>query len=186
MGCVSILAASLVVLVAACTSSSGDTATSAGSQPRATTTVPAVTTTTVPVTTTTEAPDGYGGEVKIGVDFPIETLNPFAPNAFGVDMYSNLVWATVYDIDPDTWDRMPDVVEAMPSASDGIIVNDDGTMTVTYKIVDEATWSDGEPIAGVDVAFTAAAMRDMAIACEGNVDPVMATVVGTESDGKSA
>jgi ABC-type transport system substrate-binding protein len=186
MGRASILAASLVVLVAACTSSSGDITTTSGLQPRATTTVPVVTTTTIPVTTTTEAPDGFGGDVKIGVDFPIETLNPFAPIAFGVPTYGNLVWATIYDIDPDTWDRMPDVTEAMPSTSDGIIVNDDGTMSVTYRIVDEATWSDGEPITGVDVAFTATAMRDMAIAGEGNVDPVMATVIGTEVEGKSA
>ena len=181
-----ILAAGFVVLVAACTSSSGDSTTTSGSQPRATTTVPFVTTTTVPVTTTTEAPDGFGGDVTIGVDFPIETLNPFAPNAFGVPTYGNLVWATIYDIDPDTWDRMPDVVEAMPSKSGGITVNDDGTMSVTYRIINEATWSDGEPITGFDLAFTAAVMRDIALGGEGNVDPVMATVIGTEGDGKSA
>jgi ABC-type transport system substrate-binding protein len=181
-----ILAASFVVLAAACTESSGDTATTSGSQPSATTTVPFVTTTTVPVTTTTEAPDGFGGEVTVGVDFPIETLNPFASNAFGVRTYGNLVWATVYDVDPDTWNRIPDVVEAMPSKSGGITVNDDGAMYVTYRIISEATWSDGEPITGFDLAFTAATMRDMALAGEGNVDPVMATVIGTEGDGKSA
>ena len=181
-----ILAVGFVLLAAACTSSSVDTTTTAGMQPTATTTVPVVTTTTVPVTTTTEAPDGFGGEVKIGVDFPVETLNPFAENAFGVLTYGNLVWATVYDIDPDTWDRIPDVVEAMPSKSDGITVNDDGTMSVTYRIINEATWSDGEPITGFDLAFTAAVMRDMALAGEGNIDPVMATVIGTEGDGKSA
>ena len=181
-----ILSVGFVLLAAACTSSSVDTTTTTGMQPTATTTVPVVTTTTVPVTTTTEAPDGFGGDVTIGVDFPSETLNPFAPNAFGVRTYGNLVWATVYDIDPDTWDRIPDVVEAMPSKSDGITVNDDGTMSVTYRIVNEATWSDGEPITGFDLAFTAAVMRDMALGGEGNVDPVMATVIGTEGDGKSA
>ncbi|MCL1693820.1 MAG: ABC transporter substrate-binding protein [Actinomycetia bacterium] len=181
-----ILAASFVVLVVACTSSSGDTTTTAGLQPQATTTAPVVSTTVAPVTTTTEAPDGFGGGVTIGVDFPSETLNPFSPDAFGIHMYGNLVWATVYDIDPDTWDRIPDVIEAMPSKSDGITVNDDGTMTVMYKIVDQAMWSDGEPITGADLALTAEAMRDMAVAGEGGVDPVMATVIGTEADSKSA
>lgn len=138
-----------------------------------------------PPTTATGPPDGFGGDVTIGVDFPIETLNPFAPYAFGVRMYGNLVWATVYDIDPGTWDRMPDVVETMPSKSDGITVNDDGTMAVIYKIVDKATWSDGEPITGFDLAFTPAAMRYIALAGGGNVDPVMATIIGTEGDGKS-
>jgi len=124
--------------------------------------------------------------VTIGVDFPIETLNPFSPDAFGVRTYGNLVWAAIFDIDPDTWDRIPDVIEAMPSKSGGITVNDDGTMTVTYRIVDQAMWSDGEPITGADLAFTAAAMRDMALVGEGGIDPVMSTVVGTEADGKSA
>jgi len=183
-----ILAAGFVLLAAACTPSSSDTTTTAGLQQQATTTMPVVTTTTVPMSTTTsmEPLDAFGGEVTIGVDFPIETLNPFSPDAFGENRYGNLVWATVYDIDPDTWDRIPDVIEAMPSKSDGITVNDDGTMTVTYKIVDQAMWSDGEPISGADLAFTVTAMRDMAIAAEGGIDPVMATVVGTEADGKSA
>jgi ABC-type transport system substrate-binding protein len=173
--------------VAACTST--------GDEPSTTTTVDVVTTavseassTTLPsqTTSTTEPPDGFGGEVTIGVDFPPETLNPFAPNAFGIREYGNLIWATVYDIDPDGWDRIPDVIESMPSKSGDIAINENGTMSVTYKVIDEATWSDGEPITGFDLAFSAEAMRDMAIAGEGNVDPVMATVVGTESDGKSA
>lgn len=92
----------------------------------------------------------------MGVDFPIETLNPFAPDAFGVHTYGNLAWATMYDIDPDTWDRMPEVVEAVSSKSDGITVNDDGTMTVTYKLIDEARWSEGKPITGFTLAFTTA------------------------------
>ncbi|MEN8239161.1 MAG: ABC transporter substrate-binding protein [Actinomycetota bacterium] len=179
------LAVSVALVAAACTPSSGDTTTTV-SQPPTTTTVLVATTTLPPTTTTTEPPDGFGGEVTIGEGFPIETLNPFAPNAFGIRMYGNLIWAMVYDVDPDGWGRIPDVVEAMPSKSEGITVNDDGTMTVTYKIVDEATWSDGEPITGSDLAFTAAAMRDLATAGEGNIPPVMATVIGTEGDGKSA
>ena len=174
-----ILAAGFVLLAAACTPSLGDTSTTVGSQPQATTTV------TLPVITTTGAPAGFGGEVTIGTNFATQSLNPFSPEAFGVHTHGNLVWATVYDIDPDTWDRIPDVVEAMPSKSGGITVNDDGTMTVTYTIVDRAMWSDGEPITGADLAFTATAMRDMALASEGGIDPVMATVVGTEADGKS-
>ncbi len=181
-----ILAAGLVLLATACTPSSGGSTTTTASRPTTTSTMAPSSTTTVPVTTTTEAPDGFGGEVTIGIDFPIETLNPFAENAFDARLAGNLVWATVYDIDPETWDRVPDVVEAMPSKSGEITVNDDGTMWVTYRIVNQATWSDGEPITGFDLAFTAATMRDMALAGEGNVDPVMATVIGTEGDGKSA
>ena len=183
-----ILAVGFVIVVAACTSSSGNMTTTAGLQPQATTTMPVVTTTTVPMSTTTstEPHDGFGGEVTIGVDFPAETLNPFAPNAFGVRMYGNLVWATVYDIDPDTWDRIPDVVEAMPSKSGEITVNDDGTMSVTYRVIDEATWSDGVPITGEDLVFTASAMADIAEAGPSAVDPIMADLVDATADGKTA
>jgi ABC-type transport system substrate-binding protein len=183
---IAFVAAVLMLLAAACTPSTGDTAPTSLPVSTTTTLPPPVTSTIGATTTTTEAPDGFGGSVTIGVDFPPETLNPFAPNAFGIREYGNLVWATVYDIDPDGWDRMPDAVEAMPSKSGEVFVNDDGTMSVTYRIVNEATWSDGEPITGFDLAFTAAAMRDMAVAGEGNIDPVMATVIGTEGDGKSA
>jgi len=181
------LAMSMALIVAACTSTVDESPTTTDAiSVTATSSVVSATSTFPPPTTTSEPPDGFGGEVTIGTDFPIETLNPFAPNAFGVRTYGNLVWATVYDIDPDTWDRIPDVIEAMPSKSGAITVNDDGTMTVTYAIVNRAMWSDGEPITGFDLGFTAAAMRDMALAGEGGVDPVMATVVGTEADGKSA
>ena len=178
----------MVLAVAACTSTAGEPPTSSDTVPDTTASSVVLATTTIPPSsaTSTEPPDGFGGEVTIGTDFPIETLNPFAPNAFGVGTYGNLVWATVYEIDPDIWDRIPDVVEAMPSRSGGITVHDDGTMSVRYKIVDEATWSDGEPITGFDLAFTAAVMRDMATAGEGGVESVMATVIGTEGDGKSA
>ena len=178
---------SVALVVAACTSSAvGPPVTTTTSTPD-TSTMPAVdTTTTVLVATTIETPDGFGGEVTIGVDFPIETLNPFAENAFGVRTYGNLVWATVYDIDPDTWDRIPDVVEAMPSKSGGITANDDGTMSVTYKIIDEATWGDGVPISGDDIVFTAAAMADIAVAGPSAVDPIMTDLVDATADGKSA
>ena len=34
---------------------------------------------------------------------------------------------TVYDVDPETWERIPDAVTALPSASRGIEVADDGS-----------------------------------------------------------
>ena len=188
---IALFAASLALVLAACTPAATTPETTVTTS-SSTTTVEATTTTVPPTTvppvatTTTEPPNGFGGEVTIGVDLAPGTLNPFAPNAFDIRSAGNMVWATVYDIDPETWDRIPDVVEAMPSKSGEVFVNDDGTMSVTYRIINEATWSDGEPITGFDLAFTAAVMRDMALAGEGNVDPVMATVTGTEGDGKSA
>lgn len=132
-------------------------------------------------TTTTEPPDGYGGELTVGLDVPIATLNPFSPTSFGERIAGNLVWATVYDIDPDTWERIPDTVAALPSKAGAIDVNEDGTMTVQYEVASGARWSDGTPITGADIAFTAEAMRDLASAGSGGVHPVMATVTETDS-----
>jgi peptide/nickel transport system substrate-binding protein len=166
------------IVAAACTPSGDDGAAgvSDGSGGSATST------TTVDSTSSTLPPDGFGGELVVGVDsFGLSTLNPFDPEAFGTTIAGNAIWATVYDIDPVTWERIPDAVTALPSASGSIEVGDDGTMTVRYEVRRGAMWSDGTPITGEDVAFTAEAMRDMAQAGEGNVDPVMATVVGTDA-----
>ncbi|MCZ7534280.1 MAG: ABC transporter substrate-binding protein [Acidimicrobiia bacterium] len=92
------------------------------------------------------------------------------------------MWATVYDLDPETWDKIPDNVTSLPTQSSGAIVdNGDGTATVQYQIVPRATWSDGMPMTGADLAFTAEAMRDLALNGNPHVDPIMANVVETNS-----
>lgn len=175
--------ARLVVLVAVVTAA----CTPSGDDPSTTSEAESSTSTTVVLggsTTTSSAPpppDGFGGTVRIGMDTSIGTLNPFASNNFHGRMAGNAVWATVFDIDPDTWERVPDAVTGMPSQSGGIEVNDDGTMTVRYELRSDARWSDGLPISGADLAFTAEAMRDLAIAGGAGVDSVMATVTATDS-----
>jgi peptide/nickel transport system substrate-binding protein len=111
----------------------------------------------------------------------IGTLNPFSPSAFNERLGGNLVWALVYDIAPETWERIPESVTALPSDSGDIEVNEDGTMTVRYEVRQGLVWSDGEPITGEDVAFTAEAMRDMALSGVGNVPEVMGTVIATDA-----
>lgn len=168
----------LALVVAACSA-----------QPSPTTLPPSSTSTTTtlttPSTTTTPLPEVLVAEVSIGVDAPITSLNPFSDDP-GRFVPGNLVWAVVYDIDPATWTKVPDVVVALPSRSGGITVNDDGTMTVRYEIVDGAVWSDGVPITGDDVAFTAEVMRDLAERGVGTVDPVMATLLEATAEGRVA
>ncbi len=171
-----IVAASLVA--ASCTSTSPATTTSP--------TTPSTTSASATSPTTTLPPTESDHEVAIGVELPIGSLNPFAADGFRERIAGNLVWAIVYDLDPQTWEKIPDVVVDLPSRSGGITRNDDGTMTVRYEIVDGARWSDGEPITGADVAFTAEAMRDMAERGVRNVDPVMATLLAAESSGPVA
>ena len=167
----------LVVALGACTPDGGDTSTSS---------LPATTepsTSTAPggsTTTTTTVPDDPV-VLTIGADgFSGLSLNPFDPDGFANRFVGNAVWATVYDIDPETWERVPDAVTGLPSQTGAIEINDDGTMTVRYEVRSGARWSDGLPISGQDITFTAETMRDLAVS-NGQVADVMATVVDTDA-----
>ena len=128
-----------------------------------TTTTVAVTTTltTAPGTTTTTEPLGerrqYGGEVLIGESEEPPTLNFYAPggDSFIVSKIGQGYWAGVQDVDGRTLELIPDVVVSLPTvANGGLMVNPDGTETVTYTIDPRAVWADGAPISGDDFAFT--------------------------------
>lgn len=172
-------ALALVLVVAACTPNGGETSTTAPGTGSSPTTSDAASSTSS--TSSTVPPDGFGGVVTIGVETSVATLNPFSPNAFNERLAGNLVWALVYDIAPKTWERVPESVTVLPSDSGDIEVNEDGTMTVRYEVRRGLVWSDGTPITGEDVAFTAEAMRDMANAGVGNVPEVMGTVIATDA-----
>ncbi len=159
----------IALAVAACTPASSDPiSTTAGS------------TSTSVATTTTEAAEAMRGEVRIGVDSPVLTLNPLSDELFGASrLVGQAVWATVYTIEPETWDRVPNVVSSLPSETPGAIeIAGDGSMTVRYEVVKGATWSDGTPITGDDITFTAEAMASLA---GGDSTNVMSTVIATDS-----
>jgi peptide/nickel transport system substrate-binding protein len=147
-----------------------------------TTSVGAIPSTIAGPTSTVLSPQA-ANEVIIGVGQPILTLNPFAdaPSG-GTNLAGQAVWATIYDVVPETWQRVPETVTSLPSQTAGAIsVADDGSMTVRYEVQQGATWSDGTPITGADIAFTAQAMAQLALAGEPAVEPIMATVVATDS-----
>lgn len=159
----------LMLVVVGCSPGADSSTTSSSS----TSTLPRITTTTPP-----PRPSVAIGVEQIDFDF-----NPFSSaQSYSQRVVGNAVWATIYDIDPDTWERIPDVVLALPSqASGGVEVNDDGSMTVQYQVDPNARWSDGVPISGADIAFTAEAMRDLAEAGNPTVDPVMTKVSSVDS-----
>jgi peptide/nickel transport system substrate-binding protein len=159
----------VALTVAACTPASSD--------PTSTT---ALTSSTSGVTTTTESTEPIAGQVRIGVDSPILTLNPLSDELFGANrLVGQAVWATVYTIEPETWNRVPNVVSSLPSQTPGAIeIAEDGSMTVRYEVVKGATWSDGTPITGDDIAFTAEAMASVA---SGDSASVMSAVIATDA-----
>ena len=132
-------------------------------EPAATTTTLGTSTTTTttkaPSTTTTESDVGnpHGGTAIVGDDQEPSTLNPYAPlgGDFIVAIIGQAYFTGVYEIDGRTLELVPEVVTELPTTSNkGVVVNEDGTMTVTYTILDEAVWEDGVPISGDDFAFT--------------------------------
>lgn len=140
---------------------------SCDSGPAAPTTTEAPTTTAVSTTqgtpttssSTTVAPPEkpWGGDVTVGVDQEPPTLNWFLPggNNFVTSMIGQTYWVGVWDIDGYTLEFSPDVVTELPSvANGGIVVNPDGSETITYTIRDDAVWADGVPISGDDFRFT--------------------------------
>ncbi|MCB2224254.1 MAG: hypothetical protein KQH83_08785 [Actinobacteria bacterium] len=119
-------------------------------------------------TTTTTAPAGSTPgptELVVGIadHGAPRTLNPFldGPDTGVLDLLGPAVLATGYDIDPATNEPVPDVLAEIPSvANGGIVVNDNGTMDVTVRVDPAATWADGTPMSGADLAFTIATVTD--------------------------
>ena len=158
-------------LVAAACGDSDETATDESSTtttaaPTTTTETPVVTTTAAPITTTTEPPgNAYGGQVITSQAQEPPTLNSFVPGGsnFVVSIIGNGYARGVQRINGFTLQLEADLVSELPSVGNGgVTINADGTMTVTYNILDEAVWSDGTPITGDDFQFTLDTILDPA------------------------
>ena len=148
------------LIVTACggdDNTSDTTATTTTQAPETTTAAPS-TTAAATTTTTTEAPGKqYGGEVVVADDQEPPTLNPLAVGGDNVIVarLGQAYLAGVQDVDGYTLELIPDLVTELPTTENGgVVINDDGTMTVNYQISDEAVWSDGVPISGDDFQFT--------------------------------
>ena len=126
--------------------------------------------TTLPETTTTfepgevVEPDGPSRVVVgIGDHGAPRTLNPFldGPDTAVLDLMAPAVFATGYDIDPDTRQPVPDVLLEIPTlANGGLSVNRNGTMDVTVRVDPDAVWADGTRISAADLAFTIETVMD--------------------------
>ena len=126
-----------------------------------TTSSTSTTTPTVPPETTTTEPSpsgpGHGGTVVLGADQFPQTLNPAINDNTVTRVIGNAWIPRVWDIDATTREQIPDLVTQLPSLDNGgVVLNEDGTMTITYDIDPAAVWSDGVPISGGDFAFTLA------------------------------
>ncbi len=184
-----VLLIAFALVAAACSSANDDTG---GTEETTTTTTKApetTTTTKAPETTTTttepklERP--YGGEAIVADDQEPPTLNGFIPGGdnFIVSIIGQTYWAGVQEIDGYTLELVPELVEELPTLSNGgVVVNEDGTMTVNYKIREDAVWEDGSPITGADFEFTYQIIMNPDLPIDKtNYDQITETVVGDKT-----
>jgi peptide/nickel transport system substrate-binding protein len=151
-----VLLIAFALVAAACSSDEG------GSDDTTTTTAAPDTTTTTaaPDTTTTTEPAlvrPYGGEAIVADSQEPPTLNSFLPGGdnFIVSIVGQGYAAGVQEISGFTLEYIPELVTELPTVSNGgVVLGDDGTMTVKYTIKDEAVWADGTAITGADFQFT--------------------------------
>lgn len=176
--------AAAAVLVAACAAESEAPA------PTTTLGTTTTTTTTIPPTTTTEAPTGtpYGGTIVVGEVQEPATLNPYVPR--GDDLIVSTIGQTylvgAYDVDAETLELVPEVVTELPTTSNGgVVVNADGTMTVSYAILEEAVWDDGVPISGDDFGFTVDTLQTPEADAGYQIDEVYELITAYEAGPKT-
>jgi peptide/nickel transport system substrate-binding protein len=136
----------------------------------------------VPTTTTSTLPPPVpvGGEVSLGVVGEPLSLNPLLTggNAPVVETISELWTAGLFDLDAHTLDPTPQVATEIPTIDNGgLVVNDDGTMTVRYELGLQVQWEDGTPITGFDVAFTYEVMSDPALPIRPDLRDLHALIV---------
>lgn len=173
-----------LAFVAACT---GPTVVSETTTTLGTTTT---TTTTLPPTTAIPGVEGkpYGGMAVVAEEHEPTTLNPYAPGGdeLIVSLIGQAYFAGVYEIDARTLELVPDVVTELPTTSNGgVVINDDGTMTVKYTILDEAMWDDGHPISGDDLAFTVDTLKTPEAYAGFGIDKVYEWITSYEAGPKT-
>ncbi len=95
-----------------------------------------------------------GGTVIFPIDQEPETLNPFLTSAAITWHINQAIIEGLVGLDQQG-EYFPLLAAELPTeANGGVVINDDGTMDVTWKLLEDVTWSDGTPFTADDVVFT--------------------------------
>ncbi len=122
----------------------------------------------------------YGGVVTIGVTSEPITLNPFLEGGASevLHLIGRTVWAGAVALDGTTLDPVPVLLAELPTQDNGgLVQNEDGTVTVTYRLDPEAKWDDGSPVTGADFEFTYALATDSALPIRPEVKSLYSLIV---------
>ncbi|MBI1415648.1 MAG: peptide ABC transporter substrate-binding protein [Limimaricola sp.] len=114
---------------------------------------------------TTADASGYGGTLRVGLSYEIDTMNVYSTGYLG-DAQATIVEGLVAP--NDKADYVPVLALEVPTLENGgIVLSDDKkTMTVTYKLRPGVTWHDGKPFTSADVKYTWEAVKDPAFIAE--------------------
>ena len=164
----------LALVAAACGGNGGE---GSGNEPSPDTTAPPADTAVAPADSAApagdgESPDPRGGELILAVEQWPECLNPVTSCANS----SWMLWSVIVhvlprlmELDPlNNFQASPTLLEEPTTANGGLLLADDGTFTLTYRLHPDAVWSDGTPITSNDVWYTWRARLDT----DGTLDTV--------------
>ena len=98
-----------------------------------------------------EMADHAGGRVVVHMTEDLEVMNPDATTALVTSQVTDAVIEPL--VQPDAnGEYQPVLAERVPTEANGDITNDG--KTVTWKLKEGVTWSDGTPFTSADVLFT--------------------------------
>ncbi len=105
----------------------------------------------------TDEPDGGDeratGELRLSGPEPI-TLDPHLTQDAGSALYIVEIFGGLLTLNPDL-EIEADLAEEIPTGDNGLkVVNDDGTVTYTFNIRDDALFHDRKPVMADDVKFS--------------------------------
>lgn len=104
----------------------------------------------------TDEPAGppRGGTAVFTIGSEPETLNPYLTSAAITWHIIEAIVEGLVGLDREG-EYFPLLASELPTAENGgVVVNDDDTMKVTWKLREDVVWSDGEPFTADDVLFT--------------------------------
>src|SRR5262245_55893966 len=104
-----------------------------------------------------------GGQLVYSDWEPVQDLNVLSTTAATTQQVTTgALWASLWIFDPQN-NAIPDLVEEIPSVSNGDVKKiDDTHMDVTIKLKAGLKWSDGQPLTTKDLSFTINAICDPA------------------------
>ena len=105
-----------------------------------------------------------GGELVVAMSFEPDTLNVYATHLMG-DIQAMIVEGLL--VPNGDMEYEPVLATEVPTVENGgIVMNDDGTMDITYHLVDNVYWHCGEKFTSHDVLVTWETLHDEAWDCE--------------------